>query len=42
MTLFEYLAIAFSLVFSFIAARLVAGLPHALDSSRRYFVYLEL
>ncbi len=39
MTLFEYLAIAFSLVFSFSAARLVAGLPHALASGKRYFVH---
>jgi hypothetical protein len=38
-TLFEYLAIAFSLVFSFTAARLVSGLPNALDSSRSYFVH---
>lgn len=29
MTLFEYLAIAFSLVFSFSGMRLVEGLPHA-------------
>jgi hypothetical protein len=39
MTLFEYLAIAFSLLFSFSAMRLVAGLPHALLSGRRYWVH---
>lgn len=42
MSLFEYLAIAFSLVFSFAAMRLVSGLPHALDSGRRYWVHLVL
>jgi hypothetical protein len=40
MTLFEYLAIAYSLVLSFAAIRLVAGLPHAIDSGRRYWVHL--
>ena len=40
MTLFEYLAIAYSLVLSFAAIRLMAGLPHAIDSSRRYWVHL--
>lgn len=40
MTLFEYLAVAFSLVFSFTAARLVAGLPYALKPERRYFVHV--
>jgi hypothetical protein len=39
-TLFEYLAIAYSLVFSFAALRLVAGLPHAIESNRRYFVHV--
>lgn len=39
MTLFEYLAIAFSLVLSSAAMRLVAGLPHAFDRSRRYWVH---
>lgn len=42
MTLFEYLAIAFSLVFSFSAMRLVSGLPHALMADRRYWVHLVL
>jgi hypothetical protein len=39
-TLFEYLAIAFSLVFSFSAMRLVGGLPHALDPDRRYWLHV--
>jgi hypothetical protein len=41
MTLFEYLAIAFSLVFSFAAVRLVGGLPAALARGRRYWVHLS-
>ena len=41
MTLFEYLAIAFSLVVSFTALRLLAGLPHAAQASRRYWVHLS-
>jgi hypothetical protein len=41
MTLFEYLAIAFSLVFSFAAVRLVGGLPAALARERRYWVHLS-
>lgn len=40
MTLFEYISIAYSLVFSFAALRLVAGLPHAIDQNRRYAVHL--
>lgn len=40
MTLFEYLAIAFSLVFSFAAMRLIGGLPHAVAPDRRYWVHL--
>lgn len=40
MTLFEYLAIAFSLVFSFAAVRLVGGLPPALAPERRYWVHV--
>jgi hypothetical protein len=39
MTLFEYLAIAFSLVLSSAAMRLVAGLPHAFDRNRQYWVH---
>lgn len=38
MTLFEYLAIAFSLVFSSSAMRLVGGLSHAFHPQRRYWV----
>jgi hypothetical protein len=40
MTLFEYLAIAFSLVLSFTAMRLIAGLPYAAHPDRRYWVHL--
>ena len=40
MTLFEYLAIAFSLVLSFSAIRLVGGLPHALRREGRYWVHV--
>jgi len=40
MTLFEYLAIAFSLVFSFTVLRLVGGLPHATRPGRIYWVHL--
>lgn len=41
MSLFEYLSIAFSVVFSFAAIRLVAGLPHALAATQRYYVHLS-
>ena len=40
MTLFEYLAIVFSLVFSFSGMRLVGGLPHAVQPGRRYWIHL--
>ncbi len=40
MTLFEYLAIAFSLVFSASALRLVSGLPHAIQGPRRDAIHL--
>ncbi len=40
MTLFEYLAISFSLVFSFCGARLISGLPHALKPDRRDWIHL--
>ena len=40
MTLFEYLAIAFSLLFSFSAMRIVGGLPHATHGSGRYWIHL--
>jgi hypothetical protein len=39
--IFEYLSIAYSLVFSFAAIRLVAGLPHAIASTRRYSVHIS-
>ena len=39
MSLFEYLAIAFSIIFSFSAMRLVSGLPHALRADRRYWIH---
>lgn len=42
MTLFEYLAIAFSLVLSFAAMRLIGGLPHAFAAGRRYWVHATL
>ena len=42
MTLFEYLAIAFSLVYSLAALRLLGGLPSALAPGRRSFVHLIL
>ena len=42
MTLFEYLAIAFSLVLSLSGMRVVAGLPHAVQRDRRYWVHLCL
>lgn len=39
MTLFEYLAVAFSLVLSFSATRLLAGFSHAARPDRRYWVH---
>ena len=42
MTLFEYLAVAFSLIVSATAMRLVGGLPHAFDAGRRYWVHLGI
>ena len=42
MTLFEYLAIAFGLVYSVAALRLLGGLPLAVAVSRRYWVHLAL
>jgi len=41
-TLFEYLAIAFGLLFSVAALRLVGGLPYALKASRRYGPHLAM
>jgi len=39
-TLHEYLAIAYSLVFSLAAVRLISGLPYAIDRDSRYLVHL--
>jgi hypothetical protein len=39
LTVFEYLAIAFSLVLSFTALRLVGGLAHTLSGTSRYWVH---
>lgn len=39
MSLFEYLAIAFSLLFSFTSMRLVTGLPHVFQANRRYWIH---
>jgi hypothetical protein len=40
MTLFEYLAIAFSIVFSLSATRLLGGLSHVVQPGRRYWVHV--
>jgi len=40
MTLFEYLAIAYSLVLSFTAMRIIEGLPYVVESARRYLVHI--
>jgi len=42
MTLFEYLAIAYSLVLSFSAMRLIEGLPKAADPRQRDWTHLVL
>jgi len=42
MTLFEYLAAAYTLLLSFAVARLVFGLPSATLQDRRYWVHLVL
>jgi hypothetical protein len=42
MTLFEYLAIAFGLLYSVAALRVLGGLPVALAQSRRYSLHLTL
>jgi uncharacterized membrane protein YdjX (TVP38/TMEM64 family) len=39
LTLFEYLAIAFGLLYSVAALRILGGVPSALDASRRYWVH---
>jgi hypothetical protein len=41
-TLFEYLAIAFSLLYSIAALRLLGGLPAAMDPERRDALHLSL
>jgi hypothetical protein len=41
LTIFEYLAISFSLVFSFTAMRLLAGLPYAVRRERVYWVHFS-
>ncbi len=40
MTHFEYLVIAFALLLSFAGMRLIGGLPHAVQSGRRYWVHI--
>ena len=40
-TQFEYLAIAYSLIFSFAVVRLLAGLSHAAGSTRRSYIHLS-
>lgn len=40
MALFDYLAIAFSVLFALAGTRLVGGLPHAVESLRRYWIHL--
>jgi hypothetical protein len=42
MTLFEYLAIAFSLLYSLAALRLLGGLPSALERGRRHPLHFGL
>ena len=42
MTLFEYLAAATTLIFSFAVARLTAGLPYSIVKGRRYWVHLVM
>jgi len=39
---FEYIAIAFSLIYSFAVMRLVGGISHVLDPGRRYWVHAAL
>jgi hypothetical protein len=39
LSLFEYVTIAFSLIFSFSVMRLVGGIPHSLDPGRRYWLH---
>jgi hypothetical protein len=39
-TLFEYIAIAFSMVLSFMVLRILSVIPHAIQTEKRYWVYL--
>ncbi|MEM7218668.1 MAG: hypothetical protein AAF515_09905 [Pseudomonadota bacterium] len=39
MSLFEYLAIAFSIIISMSVIRVISGLPHVLHRGRRYWVH---
>jgi hypothetical protein len=41
-TLFEYLAIAYGLLFSLAALRILGGLPYAVEKARRYWVHLAM
>ncbi len=40
MTLFEYIAIAYSMVGSFAVLRALSGIPHAIQGGKRYWVHL--
>lgn len=42
MILFEYLAIAYGLLFSVAALRILGGLPYAVEKRRRYWVHLAM
>ena len=42
MSLFEYLAAAYTLILSFAVARLIGGLPYSIVPSSRYWVHLVL
>jgi hypothetical protein len=39
-TLFEYIAIAYSMLGSFAALRALSGIPHAIQDGKRYWVHL--
>jgi len=42
MTLFEYVAAAYTLLLSFAVARITAGLPYSIVKGRRYWVHLVM
>ncbi len=42
MTLFEYLAIAFGLLFSMAAMRVLGGLPASINPGRRYSLHMSI